>query len=125
MLQKHLKSKSKTSPSTGVQFCFSVYTTKTLAKAKAKLRPVLECSFAFVCILQKRLQKQKQNFALYRSTVLLLYEYFAARFEATTPGGVHPRLRMEERHGFVSTLMANTSFAAFLGNNPATTPLTT
>ena len=94
------KSKSKTSPSTGVQFCFCMYTTK-------------------------RLQKQKQNFALYRSTVLLLYEYFAARFEATTLVGVHPRLRMEERHGFVSTLVANTSFAAFLGNNPATTPLTT
>jgi hypothetical protein len=50
---------------------------------------------------------------------------FAARFEATTLVGVHPRLRMEERHGFVSTLVANTSFAAFLGNNPATTPLTT
>ena len=98
---------------------------KNFAKAKAKLRPLLECSFAFVCILQKRLQKQKQNFALYRSTVLLLYEYFAARFEATTLVDVHPRLRMEERHGFVSTLMANTSFAAFLGNNPATTPLTT
>jgi hypothetical protein len=104
-----------------------VYTTKTLAKAKAKLHPVLECSFAFVCILQKRLQKQKQkqNFALYRSTVLLLFEYFAAGFEATTLVGVHPRLRLEERHGFVSTLVANTSFAAFLGNNPATTPLTT
>jgi len=45
--------------------------------------------------------------------------------EATTLVGVHPRLRMEERHGFVSTLVANTSFAVFLGNNPATTPLTT
>jgi hypothetical protein len=49
---------------------------KNVAKAKPKLRPLLECSFAFVCILQKRLQKQKQNFALYRSTVLLLYEYY-------------------------------------------------
>jgi hypothetical protein len=41
------KSKSKTLPTTGVQFCFCMYTTKTLGKAKAKLRPVLECSFAF------------------------------------------------------------------------------
>jgi hypothetical protein len=40
-----------------------MYTTKTLAKAKAKLRPVLECSFAFVRILQKRLHKQEQNCA--------------------------------------------------------------
>ncbi len=70
------KSKSKTSPSTGVQFCFCMYTTKTLAKAKAKRRPLQEYSFAFVCILQKRLQKQKQNFAQYWSSVLLLYVYY-------------------------------------------------
>jgi hypothetical protein len=47
-----------------------MYTTKTLAKAKAKLCPLQEYSFAFVCILRKRLQKQKQNFAQYWSAVL-------------------------------------------------------
>jgi hypothetical protein len=67
------KSKSKTLPSTVVQFCFCMYTTKTLAKAKAKRRPLQEYSFAFVCILKKRLQKQKQNFSQYWSSVLLLY----------------------------------------------------
>jgi hypothetical protein len=80
---------------TGVQFCFCMYATKTLekqkqnfalyrstvlllcvyyknaCKSKSKTSPSTGVQFCF-CILQKRLQKQKQNFALYRSTVLLL-----------------------------------------------------
>jgi hypothetical protein len=55
------KAKAKRFPTKGVQFCFCIYTTKTLAKAKAKLCPLLECIFAFVRILQKRLHKQEQN----------------------------------------------------------------
>jgi hypothetical protein len=71
------KSKSKTSPSTGeCSFAFVCILQKRLQKAKAKLRPLQEYSFAFVCILQKRLQKQKQNFTQYWSAVLLLYVYY-------------------------------------------------
>jgi hypothetical protein len=47
---------------------------------------------------------------------------FAALFEPTILEGVCPRLRIEERHGFVKAFEANTSFASFLGNKPIPTP---